>query len=265
MQKALIYCRVSTEEQAEKGFSLDAQENLCCSFAQQNDYKVVGVFRDEGKSGTTLQRPALKDLLTKCQEDKDIDAVIIQETDRLARNTQDHLTIKTLLHKAAVRLISVNQPMLDDSPEGKMVDTILASVNQFQSDLNSRKTRKGLQQKFDEGWWPGWAPLGYINVSMDQRIDDRRARKIVKKDPESWELLQKGFQLYLTGKYSADQIRDLLYAKGFKSKTGKKMPHSTMAHILNNPFYAGLMRWNGQEKMGKHPPMITLADHQRIQ
>lgn len=264
MQKALIYCRVSTEEQAEKGYSLDAQERLCRSFAKNNGYKVAGVYRDEGKSGTTLDRPALKDLLSKCQEDKPISAVIVQETDRLARNTKDHLTIKALLQKAEARLISVAQPMLDDSPEGKMIDTILASVNQFQSDINSRKTQRGLQQKFDEGWWPGWAPLGYVNVAVGGNHDGRRARKIVKKDPEKWYLIKEGFKLYLTGRYSADHVNDILYQKGLRSKSGKKLSHSIMVSILKNPFYAGLMRWSGQQKTGKHPRMISLSQHKRV-
>jgi site-specific DNA recombinase len=107
MQKALVYCRVSTEEQAQEGYSLEAQEKYCRQFAQSNGYKVIEVFRDEGKSGTTLDRPAFKDLLARAQQDKSINAVIVQETDRLARNTKDHLTIRAILHKAGVRLISV--------------------------------------------------------------------------------------------------------------------------------------------------------------
>ncbi|MCI0706090.1 MAG: recombinase family protein [Ignavibacteriae bacterium] len=149
MPNALVYCRVSTEEQAVKGFSLDVQEKLCRDFAGRNGYDPIGVYRDEGRSGTSLDRPALKDLLQRCQQQKDISAVIVQETDRLARNTKDHLTIRAVLQKANVKLISVAQPMLDDSPEGNMIDTILASVNQFQSDINSRKTKKSLQEKFD--------------------------------------------------------------------------------------------------------------------
>jgi len=264
MKKALIYCRVSTEEQAEKGYSLEAQEKLCQSFAKSNGYKEVGVYRDEGKSGTTLNRPALKDLLSKCQEDKSISAVIVQETDRLARNTKDHLTIKAILKKTDTKLISVAQPMLDDSPEGKMIDTILASVNQFQSDIDSRKTKKGLQEKFEEGWWPGWAPLGYTNVSIGQSLNERKARKIVKRDLKKWHLVKEGFKLYLTGNYSVDHINDILYQKGLLSKTGKKLSHSVMTSILKNPFYAGLMRWNGREKKGKHPAMISLSEHNYI-
>jgi DNA invertase Pin-like site-specific DNA recombinase len=264
MQTALIYCRVSTEEQAEKGYSLDVQEKLCRSFALGDGYKIAGVYRDEGKSGTSLNRPALKDMLTRCQDDKSLKAVIVQETDRLARNTQDHLTIKALLGKSGVRLISVNQPMLDDSPEGKLIDTIIASVNQFQSDINGRKTKKALQAKFDSGWWPGLVPPGYRNVSLDTSLDGRKMPKIVKKDPQRWGLVKEAFELYLTGNYSVDHINDILYKKGLRSRRDKQISHSVMVSVLKNPFYAGVMRWNGQTKLGKHPPMITLAQHKKV-
>lgn len=86
-----------------------------------------------------------------------------------------------------MRIIPVAQPMLDDNPEGKMIDTILASINQFQSDINSRKAKKGLQEKFDQGWWPSRALLGYKNVTINNA--EGKNRKIVKKDPEKWEIL----------------------------------------------------------------------------
>lgn len=264
MQYAVIYCRVSTDEQAEQGYSLDAQEKLCRDFARRNEYEVRAVYRDEGRSGTTLDRPALQDLLARCQQEQSIKAVIIQETDRLARNTQDHLAIRAILRKAEVKLISVAQPMLDDSPEGKMVDTILASVNQFQSDINSRKTKKGLQQKFEEGWWPGWAPLGYLNVPVGGDDAGRSARKIVVKDPDRWQLLREGFGLYLTGSYSGDALNDILFARGLTGKGGKQISHSLMDNILRNPFYAGQMRWRKQVRPGNHEPMITLAEHERV-
>jgi site-specific DNA recombinase len=263
MPNALIYCRVSTEEQAEQGYSLDAQEKFCRDFAQNNGYDIAGVFRDEGKSGTNLDRPALKDVLAKCQQDKSIRALIVQETDRLARNTKDHLTIKALLQKSGVKIISVAQPMLDDSPEGKMIDTILASVNQFQSDINSRKTRKGLQEKFDQGGWPSWAPLGYINVAASANADGKSIN-ILKRDPKRWHILKLGFKLYLSGNYSIDEINDILYQKGLLSRNNKKLAHSVIVNILKSPFYTGLMRWGGQEKPGKHEPMISLSEHRRI-
>ncbi|MBU2539569.1 recombinase family protein [Patescibacteria group bacterium] len=209
MKNALIYCRVSTEEQVKEGYSLDAQEKFCAKFAENDDYRIVEVFRDEGKSATTLDRPALQDLLAKCQQDDSVDAVFVQETDRLARNTKDHLTIRAVLQKAGVKLVSVAQPMLDDSPEGNMIDTILASVNQFQSDLNSRKTKKGLQERFDQGWWPGWVPLGYLNVGVGGNADGRKAKKIIKKDPKRFDLIRKMFDMVLSGNYSVPQTHTI--------------------------------------------------------
>ena len=257
IKKALIYCRVSTEDQAREGYSLDAQEKFCIKFAQEYGYQITKTYRDEGKSATTLNRPALQDLLAKCQQDRSVNAVIVQETDRLARNTKDHLTIRALLKKADIKLISVAQPMLDDSPEGNMIDTILASVNQFQSDINSRKTKKGLQEKFDSGWWPGWAPLGYVNKTVNDK-------NITVPDPERWQLVKKALKMYSTGIYSALEISDILYKKGLTSKTGKKICNSIMINTLKNTFYYGLMQWNDQEKMGKHKKMITLNEHEQI-
>ncbi len=264
MKNVVIYCRVSSEEQARKGYSLDAQEKYCSEFAKNKGLNIVGVFRDEGRSGTTLNRPALKDVLSMCQQNKSIDALLIQETDRLARNTKDHLTVKAILKKEEVQILSVAQPMLDDSPEGAMIDTIIASINQFQSDINSRKTKKGLQERFDQGWFPGWVPLGYLNKAIEGN-NNTRTRKIVIKDPDKWILVKEGFELYLTGEYSVDAIKDILNEKGLRSKNGKKLQRSVFAAMLKNPFYTGIMKWNGQEKIGKHEPIITLTQHQRIQ
>ena len=147
MAQCLIYCRVSTEEQAERGYSLDTQEKLCRDYAERNGYRVAGVFRDEGKSGTTLGRPALQDLLAKCTKGTVIGAIFVQETDRLARNTHDHLTIRALLQKAGVKLISVAQPMLDDSPEGKMIDTHSGQCQPIPVRPERQKGQKGPARK----------------------------------------------------------------------------------------------------------------------
>ena len=152
MKNALIYCRVSTEEQAEDGHhSLKTQLKLCKRQIEEFDqYKLApdGVYEDPGRSATTMNRPGLQDLLLRVQEDKTINAVFVQDTDRLARNANDHLTIKALLQKHEVELISVSQPGITDSPEGNFMDLVIAGVNQLQSQITARKTIKSLEQKF---------------------------------------------------------------------------------------------------------------------
>jgi DNA invertase Pin-like site-specific DNA recombinase len=257
MQQALIYLRVSTGRQADEGWSLDAQEKFCRKYADNSGYKVAGVFREEGKSGTNTDRPALKDMLEKCQKDKNIKAILVQETDRLARNTEDHMAIRAILRKADIKLISVAQPMLDSSPEGTMMDTILSGINQFYSDLNSRKTKKGMVERFNSGWWPGLAKLGYLNEVVN-------GEKIITKDPTRWHLVQEALKMYLRGNHSAQEVSDVICSKGLTSRTGKKIWHSIMTNILRDPFYAGIMKWGEHEKIGNHESMISIDEHRRI-
>jgi len=103
MEHALIYCRVSTEEQAEDGHhSLATQLKLCKrAIEESNKYKLAneGVFEDPGRSATNMNRPGLQDILLRVQDDKAIRAVFIQDTDRLARNALDHMQIKAILKK----------------------------------------------------------------------------------------------------------------------------------------------------------------------
>lgn len=207
MHRALIYCRVSTEEQAEDGHhSLAAQESLCRRQGAQQDFEIAAVYTDPGRSATTMNRPGLQDALARCQSDKSIKALFVQDTDRLARNTRDHLTIRAVLKKHDVKLISVSQPMLEDSAEGMMIDTIIASVNQFQSDLTSRKTMKGLEEKVRNGGWPGIAPIGYKNVGVGPEGQSR----IVVVDKDLAPLVQQLFRQYATGSYSVHDLNNIM-------------------------------------------------------
>ena len=256
MQRAIVYCRVSTEEQAEDGHhSLAAQESLCRRCASEKQFEIVEVFRDPGKSATTMNRPGLQDALARCQSDHSIKAVFVQDTDRLARNTKDHLTIRAMLKKHDVRLISVSQPMLEDSAEGMMIDTIIASVNQFQSDITSRKTMKGLEEKVRNGGWPALAPVGYKNVGVGPEGQSR----IVVVDNESAPLVQKLFRSYATGNYSARELNDIFYKQGLRSRTGRKLQDSKIFDMLENKFYLGEVRWGGIVAKGQHEPLIDAS------
>ena len=117
-----IYTRVSTDRQAEEGYSLDEQEKSCKELAQRLGYQVFGIYREEGISGTSINRPKFQEMLEKCSDNqgKNIKAVLVIHTDRFARNTLEHLMVKSILHKYNVKLISALQPMLDDSPEGNL-------------------------------------------------------------------------------------------------------------------------------------------------
>lgn len=251
MKKALAYIRVSTEEQAEEGHhSLAAQRSTCTKTATEQGYEVVAVFEDPGRSATNMHRPGLRNLLVRCEDDSSIAAVFVQDTDRLARNTQDHLTIKAILAKHNVKLISASQPMLEDSAEGNMIDTIIASVNQFQSDITARKTLKGLHEKVRAGGWPGQAPLGYKNVTLQS------GEHVIEVDPEGAPLVRELFRLYATGRFSVSALGEQLYSKGLRSRGGRTLHISKIYELLRNPFYVGEVHWDGIVAKGQHEPLI---------
>lgn len=162
----------------------------------------------------------------------------------------DHFIIKDKLRKLGISLISVIQPMLDDSPEGKLMDTFLAGMNQFYSDDLGRKTKIGLNRKWNEGWWPGWAPIGYKNI----RSKDNKG--IVEIDEKTGPLIKEAFELYSTGNYSFLKLIKILHSKGLRTKNDKPISHGSLQQALVNPFYHGWMKWDGKEKEGNHTPLI---------
>ncbi len=257
MNKALIYCRVSTEEQAgDERHSLKTQLRLCERAIEDSKVFALadnGVYKDPGKSATNMNRPGLQDMLIRVQEDKSIKAVFLQDTDRLARNANDHLTIKALLRKHDVQIISVSQPGLENTPEGNFMDLVIAGVNQLQSQITSRKTLKSVEQKFKDGWWPSKAPVGYINAGDPS--DEKK--RIIITDPIRGPLIAEAFKLYVKGDYSMVEVRDILYKKGLVSQAGKMIAMSKMFEIFKCHFYHGEMRWRGAVQKGNHEPLIS--------
>lgn len=251
-QQAVIYARVSTEEQAKDDkHSLNAQKQLCKEFADRNGFVVVKIFEDPGKSASSLNRPALQEMLGYCASHKEVKAVLVQDTDRLARDVQGHLTIKASLRKVGVQVISISQPAIDDSAEGKMIDMMLATFNQFQLDITRRKTKKGLEQKAKEGGWPGIAPVGYKNITKSD------GTKTIEVDKMMGPIVKKIFELYATGNYPVQELVELAYKEGLRGFRGNGVGHSRMAEILSNQVYYGEVKWGDIVAQGRHTPLIN--------
>jgi len=253
MKKALIYARVSTDEQVE-GMSIDTQINRCSRWAEENGYAIVGIYKDEGKSATNMNRASLKDLLGRVQEKEGLDAILVLDTDRIARNTLDHLTIKSLLQKANVPLISISQPMIDDSPEGNLIDTIIASVNAFQSQITGRKVSKVAEEKAKAGYYPGKPKTGYMNV-ICPNPKGKFDKRIIDIDPQRGQYITQAFNLYSTGNFSVKSLSDHLYELGFRSNTGCQVGISLLAYCLRDPIYLGKIPWKGVIYEGHHPAL----------
>lgn len=140
-KNAVIYTRTASES----GGNTEAQVANCKQYAASNGYDVLSVFSDQGKSGaSSVGRDAFSKAL-QFLEEKKVNALIVHDIDRLARSESDYFLIRSFLKKNGVLLISANQPNMEDTPEGKLLDIIMAGVNEFQSKLHGQRVREGLR------------------------------------------------------------------------------------------------------------------------
>jgi site-specific DNA recombinase len=247
MKNCYIYLRVSTDEQAKEGFSIDNQKRACVEYAQMNDYYVKRIFTDDGKSARTTDRAAFQELLTTAMN-KPVEAVIIYKIDRFARNVGDFASTRKQFKNIGIKLLSVTEN--GDVTEG-LIGNIFASVAEWESDVNGQRTRDALMQKFREGWQPSGPPIGYRSVGGDKE------RKTCELNPYIAPIIKELFQLYATGGYSIMELQDWLTSKNIVSKSGTNLGHSVIHTIISNHFYYGWIRWHGEGKYGNHQPIIS--------
>src|SRR3989344_3833055 len=162
-KKAVVYLRVSTEEQVDN-FSLGTQEELCKKKALTDGYEIIETFREEGKSAKTITgRPELVRMLEYCRKNKkSISAVLVYRVDRLSRLASDYLAIRKKLNDCDIMLISVSEPT-GNSPTEKLMETIFAGIAQLDNDVRSERTSNGMRARFLSGLHTGIPPLGYRN------------------------------------------------------------------------------------------------------
>lgn len=259
-KRAIIYLRVSTEEQVDN-FSLDTQEDLCRKEAEKRGYEIIEVFREEGRSAKTiLGRPVLINLLEYCRKNKNkIQAMFVYRIDRISRQTADYLAIRKKLSENGVTIISSTEPT-GDSPTEKLVETILAGFAQLDNDIRSERARNGLRARFLSGRIvTGMVPLGYT-VQAGYAV----------KDPAIWDKMVEAWNLVATGTKSMEEMANIMTDWGLKHKRGKReysLIRQRVNEIFRNKFYMGVLTSGvyKEEVKGQHVPMITEEIFYKVQ
>ena len=269
---AVSYVRVSTMRQAEKGgtsegFSIPAQKAANQQKAESMGAFVVKEFVDRGESAKTADRPALQEMLEYIKQHK-VDYVIVHKLDRLARNRADDVEITRAIQQVNTRLISTSESFDDSTPSGSLMHGIMSSVAEFYSNNLAHEVKKGMLQKVKNGGTPSKAPLGYKNIINRDELG-REARTVVL-DPERAPLIAKAFQLYVRGDKTVQQVADQLASEGLTTAPTPKVPSKavtqpTLNKVLTNPYYKGMMRYNGALYEGSHEKLVDAPTWERVQ
>jgi len=259
MQKAVIYTRVSTDEQAKNGLSLKGQEDAAREFCKREGIEVAEVFCDAGESAKTTNRPQLIASIAYCTKYyKDVDFYLVWKLDRLARKAYDTAVIDANLQKLGIQLLSVTEP-ITDSPVGSLTKTMLAGFAQFDNDVRAERSTSGIKRRIEEGGWPHMAPLGYKNFTDSQK----RPTLIT---TEQAPLIAKWLREYLKGGYKLRDMNQLAWDMGIRSKQGKRLSYQQTINMLRNPVYAGLVmsKMLDSPVQGLHEGLITISEHEEI-
>lgn len=258
----VLYLRVSTTEQV-TNFSLDTQEELCRTTAQRLGYNIIRIFREEGESAKTADRPQLIQLLEYCRIHKnEIHSVMVYRIDRMARETSDYLTIRKHLASYGIRLESATEPT-GDSPTSKFLETIFAANAELDNAIRGERAKNGLYKRFRSGYPLGLPPLGYkLSETSDKR-------KILIPDEPKFSLVKNCWEMLGTGTKTIGEMVEIMRNLGLKTNfKNVPMAKSYVAKLFKNSMYCGLItspKYPGEEVRGSYTPMITRGLFNRVQ
>lgn len=251
MKNAILYIRVSTDEQADKGYSQRDQDERLRRYCNHQNILVNKVIYEDF-SAKTFKRPEWEKLLSEMRKQKvRPDFLLFTKWDRFSRNAGDAYQMINTLNGLGIEPQAVEQPLDLSIPENKMMLAIYLAAPEVENDRRALNTFYGMRRAKKEGRVLGIAPYGYINRS---REDGKKY--IALKEPEASNI-QWAFNEIAKGMFAADQVRHAM------NKKGKKMSRSAFHVAMRNPVYCGkvfIPKYKDEEAYfvnGQHEALVS--------
>ena len=260
---AVLYVRVSTDEQASGPLNLSNQEKRCRDYCKQRELPVVAVFIDPGESARSADRPEFQQMLSFCKAHRrEVHYVVVQDLSRFARNLQDQAQSIGDLLRVGVLVRSTYESNIDETAAGKLAANIFGGFNQYFSDALSEKMHDRTRQSAAAGRFPWRAPIGYLNIGGKEgpniKPDDKRAP-----------LIRRAFELMASGRYKKTEVLKIVTDDGLTTSDGKLLSPQTFQAVLRNPLYAGWVTLPSDEDFepvrGLHEAITDQETFDRLQ
>lgn len=258
MEKVVIYTRVSTEEQADKGYSLRDQKDRLEKYCAIKNLTIVKHYEDD-YSAQTFERPQFKKFLEFIKHNKRAaDGFLIIRWDRFARNATDALVMLRNLSRQGVVVDAVEQPIDMSIPENKFMLNFYLTAPEVENDRRAMNTINGMRRAMKEGRWVSKPPLGY------QFIYDEKQKPLLVKSERAL-LIKEVFELLATGSHTMEEVRKEIKLKGLKCEK------NNFWKLVRNPVYCGkilLKAYKSEPEevlQGIHEPIVSEELFYRVQ
>ena len=254
-----IYARKSSEEGLEQSFnSLDAQRESCENYiASQRSEGWIAIperYEDGGISGGTMERPALKRLISDIQSGR-VHCVLVYKLDRLSRSLRDFLNIMELLEKHGVGLVSVTQSFNTANSSGRLMVNLLLAFAQFEREIGGERTRDKIALSRRKGEWTGGRPvLGYDIGPGGLVLNPQEAAQV--RQIFGWYLELRSVDAVLQRVHTAGITNKVWVTKKGTTKGGANFSKSSVWGILTNPLFIGRVPHKGKTYVGKHAGIV---------
>jgi site-specific DNA recombinase len=243
-----LYIRVSTEKQADEGYSLDAQRERLLAYCQAHGWTVDDqhIYIDAGVSGKSTDRTAFNAMMKAAKASK-FQRIVAMKLDRMARNVRDFLATVDQLKEYGCSLVLVKESFDTSTPHGKFALTMFAAMAELEAATITERVMTGKLQKASAGGYIGSRiPMGYTYDGETFTVNEVQAATV-----------RRIFDLFLAG-HSLQAIARQLNEEEVLTATGKgEWRAYGISHILRNGFYAGIAQWDGVETAGTHPAIIS--------
>ena len=225
---AVIYTRVSTDEQAEHGFSLAHQEDLLRRECARKGIQVVEHFKDDGYSAKDFKRPDFQRLLEYLKRHKkQIQYLFVTKWCRFSRDVANTILMNRELQSYGTRVVTLDDGEESDNPASFLLTMLNMTLPEIDNRIRSRNTRAGILRALKEGFYPyGGSPKGYTKDRSSQKTPLLISGELAP-------LVKDAFEVFATGAFPIEDVRKASW------KNGLKLQRSQFGQMLRNPVYMG--------------------------
>mgnify|MGYP002623805235 FL=1 len=229
--RAALYARVSTEDQANEGFSLDAQIKKLEAYCRSEGYDIVDRYIDDGYSGRKTHRPQYQRMFAEIDR---WDKIVVLKMDRIHRNSVNFSQMMDLLSKNKKEFESVYDQFDTGNAMGRFVMDIMQRIAQLESEQIGERVKIAMTYKAKNGSGNlgGAHPYGYEYIDGKLVVDEDEAH-----------IVRAIYNMYIRGSTLQD-ICDFLNSAGIESKRGVGWSRQSVSNILHNPIYIGERKWD---------------------